>query len=275
MNQYTKNFLSVTLEDNELMKVVKEIFERGEVTLCYWWAYLLAAMVTLCTVYLSLVRPMHVAAKIPEVEAMRAHGTVKKQKSRRKGYEYITLGRLTLRNLMENKKKSLITILSMAVTGVFLMIVATVLSCANPAESANSSLVGQYEISPVVEENNKEHPERKWTSIQKDNPLNETLKKQIEALPGVKRVDTFTSVWVTGRPFIEEEYNAINGIPEEYAEELEKGILEGRVTYEELKSGDKVIADSTLLHWYPDLKVGDKLNLTVYDGDRTYEKESH
>ncbi len=37
-------------------------------------------------------------------------------------------------------------------------------------------------------------------------------------------------------------------MPEEYAEELKKGITEGNVTYEELKSGDKVILDRALLY---------------------------
>lgn len=107
---------------------------------------------------------------------MRAQGTGKKVRSSRKGYEYITIGRLTLRNLMDNKKKSAITIISMAATGVFLMVVATVLSCANPRESADRSLVGQYEISPIIEENDKERPELRWSEVQKDNPLDETLK---------------------------------------------------------------------------------------------------
>lgn len=62
-------------------------------------------------------------------------------------------------------------------------------------------------------------------------------------------------------------------MPEEYAEELKKGITEGNVTYEELKSGDKVILDRALLHWYPDIKVGDKLKLNIHDGDNTFQKE--
>ena len=48
---------------------------------------------------------------------------------------------------------------------------------------------------------------------------------------------------------------------------------EGNVTYEELKSGDKVILDRALLHWYPDIKVGDKLKLNIHDGDNTFQKE--
>lgn len=268
-----KVFAGAVKTNNSRMKVIREILAAGEINIYSWWIYLLAVVVTVCTVYFSLVRPMHVAAKVSEVEAMRMRGAGGKSQSRRKGYEYLTVGRLVCRNLAENKKKSAITILAMAVTGAFLMIVATVLSCADPRESANGSVVGQYEIFSVIEENNKEHPERKWSEIQKDNPLNETLAKQVEALPGVERVDVFSSLHVSGEPFTEDDINFLNGIPEEYADELEKGIKKGKVTYEELKSGDKVIIDRALLLFYPDLEVGDKLNLKVHDGDRMFEKE--
>lgn len=217
---------------------------------------------------------MRMAAKVSEIEAMRYQGGSKRQKSSRKGYQFLNIGRLTKRNLAENKKKSTITIVSMAVTGIFVMMVATVLSCANPMESAKSSIVGQYEISPIVESGNKEHPEYEWAEVQKNNPLNEGLKQQIEELDGVERVDVFTALKVSGGPF-EEKIGTefINGVPEEYAEELKKGITEGNVTYEELKSGDKVILDRALLHWYPDIKVGDKLKLNIHDGDNTFQKE--
>ena len=119
----------------------------------------------------------------------------RKSKSRRKGYEYLTIGRLVCRNLAEDKKKSVITVLAMAATGVFLMIVATVLSCADPRESADGSVLGQYEIFSDIEENNKEHPERKWSEVQKDNPLNEALMKQVEAIPGVEGVSRENRLW--------------------------------------------------------------------------------
>lgn len=263
--------VSFSDKENVLMEIVEEVLVNGDVPLFHWWICLLAVVVTICTVYLSLLRPMRIAAKVSEVEAMRYQGDDKKYRGSRNGCDYLTIGRLTRRNLAGNKKKSAVTIISMAITGVFLMVIATVLSCANPAESADSSIVGQYEISPVTESGNKEHPELEWSEVQKDNPLNEDLKTQIESLDGVKRVDTFTSINVTCDVFDETE--SINGIPEAYAKELEKGIIKGKVTYEELKSGDKVIVDRALLHWYPDLNVGDKLNLTIHDADRTYEKE--
>ena len=267
-------FVEHPKDSNVLITEAYKVVAKGEVQLYYWWIYLLAIAVTLCTVYLSLMKPMRMAAKVSEIEAMRYQGGSKRQKSSRKGYQFLNIGRLTKRNLAENKKKSTITIVSMAVTGIFVMMVATVLSCANPMESAKSSIVGQYEISPIVESGNKEHPEYEWAEVQKNNPLNEGLKQQIEELDGVERVDVFTALKVSGGPF-EEEIGSefINGVPEEYAEELKKGITEGNVTYEELKSGDKVILDRALLHWYPDIKVGDKLKLNIHDGDNTFQKE--
>lgn len=267
-------FVEHAKDSNVLITEAYKVVAKGEVQLYYWWIYLLAIAVTLCTVYLSLMKPMRMAAKVSEIEAMRYQGGSKRQKSSRKGYQFLNIGRLTKRNLAENKKKSTITIVSMAVTGIFVMMVATVLSCANPMESAKSSIVGQYEISPIVESENKEHPEYEWAEVQKNNPLNEGLKQQIEELDGVERVDVFTALKVSGGPF-EEKIGTefINGVPEEYAEELKKGITEGNVTYEELKSGDKVILDRALLHWYPDIKVGDKLKLNIHDGDNTFQKE--
>ena len=267
-------FVEHAKDSNVLITEAYKVVAKGEVQLYYWWIYLLAIAVTLCTVYLSLMKPMRMAAKVSEIEAMRYQGGSKRQKSSRKGYQFLNIGRLTKRNLAENKKKSTISIVSMAVTGIFVMMVATVLSCANPMESAKSSIVGQYEISPIVESGNKEHPEYEWAEVQKNNPLNEGLKQQIEELDGVERVDVFTALKVSGGPF-EEKIGTefINGVPEEYAEELKKGITEGNVTYEELKSGDKVILDRALLHWYPDIKVGDKLKLNIHDGDNTFQKE--
>lgn len=152
------------------------------------------------------------------------------------------------------------------------MVVATVLSCANPRESANNSILGQYEISINEETGNKEHPEREWSSIIKNNPLNDSLKEKIETVDGIKSVSSFGYVQVSAQVF-EGEHQGISGVPEEYAKELVKGIIEGKATYEDLKSGDKIIIDKNLLHWYPSIQVGDTLNLTIEDGSESRTKK--
>lgn len=50
-------------------------------------------------------------------------------------------------------------------------------------------------------------------------------------------------------------------------------MIEGIVTYEELMSGDKVVVDEQLFYWYPNLKPGDILEVTVEDGDGTHNRK--
>lgn len=254
------------------LTVLRQVIADGEVPTVYPWAYVLAVAIALCSVYLSLLKPMRTLSGVSEVEAMRYRGGAKKAKAWRKGFTELDIWHLTMRNLADNKRKSAVTIASMAITGVLLMVVATVLSCASPKLCADNTILGAYELSPIVEQNNREHPEREWGKIQQDNPLNETLKAQLEHLDGVQRVDVFSELHVR-TDVMEEDWNYLNGVPEEYAQELERDIIRGAVTYEELKSGDKVIVDSILTCWYPELDVGAKVKLTIQDGDRMFEKE--
>lgn len=266
-------FTNVSFQDDDFIQTVTEVIQNQEAPIYHLWIYLLVIVITLCSIYISLMKPMRIAAKISQTDAIRYYGSTKKKRSCRKGYSFLTVSRLTKRNLFDNKKKSMITVLSMAATGTLLIVVSTVLSCANPTEAVNSMIVGKYEITPLLEFNNKEHPEREWSYIQQNNPLDDELKEKIELFDGVERVDIFSAVMVSGEIFDEGDEQWISGIPENYASQLEKGIIKGNVTYEQLKSGDKVIMDQNLQHWYPELDVGTKMNLKIHDGERTYEKE--
>lgn len=249
--------------ENILMSTIKDLIHRGEVKLIVPWIYLLTIVVTLCTVFLSLLRPMKKAARVSEVEAMRYQGEQLSKKSR-KGFSNLTVGRLTLIHLAGNKRKSIITICSMAITGVFFMIVATVLSCANPKEAADNSIMGEYQLSPIIESDNKEHPELAWSNVQKNNPLTEELKEQILQIDGVNNVECYLGNYVESDDF-DGERECMLGVPKSGKDILEKGIIEGSITYEELKSGDKVIIDKNLLRWYPNLEIGDVIDVVTCD----------
>lgn len=259
-------------ETNITLEVTKRIIMNNEITLYPWWMYPVVILTLLFTVYVSLIKPIRKVAKISAVEAMRYQEKENKH-SKRKGYEYLTIGRLTCNSILGNKKKSLITILSMSFTGIFLMVIATVLACADPSNSADNTLVGQYVITQNVEYGNKEHPEREWLQIQKDNPLNDNLLEQLSVLQGVNRVDAFSEIDISGDIFEDGYGEDICGVPEEYADEIERGIMEGNAAYEDLKSGDNVIVDKNLLRYFPSIKVGDKLHITVHDGTKDYDKE--
>ena len=51
-----------------------ELLEKGQVPILRWWIYLLTILAVLATVWLSLVKPMRLAARVSPVEAMRYQG---------------------------------------------------------------------------------------------------------------------------------------------------------------------------------------------------------
>lgn len=264
-------FVAAADDGSAILGTYRQIVQNHEISMYKWWLYLIAAAATLVTVYLSLLAPMRKAAKISEVEAMRYQGGQVRTKTRQ-GYTDLTVGRLARTSLTGNKKKSLITIVSMGATGIFVMVVATALSCVNPRESATSDIYGQYEIYLNDESGNKEHPEWEWRNAIQNNPLSAELKEQIEELEGVEKVETFTQVQGEidlGQDDEEPAKECVLGLPESCFEELKKGIVEGDASWEELLEGDKVIVKKEMLHWYPDIQVGDEIEFRVTDGGKS------
>lgn len=204
-------------------------------------------------------------SEISEVEAMRCHEKDTSAMQKRKGYLNLSIARLTKIHLGKNKKRSLLTICSMAFTGLLFMSVATILSCADPKEAADNSITGEYMFSVNVSSGDKEHPELEWGKVQKNNPLTEKFKQEILKLDGIQKVICFPAAYCVSDVFPDDR-NSILGVPESQKETLEQGIIERSISYEELKSGDKVVIDKNLLHWYPDLKIGQVLDVTVDNG---------
>lgn len=254
---------------NVMMSTILEMMEQGEITFFSAGLYLLTIVVTLITVCFSLAKPMSIASKISEIDAMRCekrNEAAKKVKRKiRKSLKNISVLRLSQIYLLGNKKNSMITIMSMSITGIFIMIIATVLSCANPRECANNSVIGQYCMAIVVETGNKEHPEREWNQVITNNPLTDTLKKEIEEVAGVTSVACFNAVH-TQSDYFTDDQQTLGGIPEQYQKMLLDGIIDGNVTIDELENSNKIIVDKNLLHWYPDIQIGDKITLDILDG---------
>lgn len=149
------------------------------------------------------------------------------------------------------------------------MIIATVLSCAAPEETSRNIIRAQYEISPEIKFGDKEHPELEWREVLKNNPLSEELKDEILGIEGIQSIETLCETYVHSEEF-QDEIEWVIGIPESRKKELEEGIKKGHVTYEELAEGNKVIVDENLFYWYPQLKLGDIIEVVVEDGEGTH-----
>lgn len=270
-----KQMITFMAGEDPLMQVAAELVKNGEVSLLHWWIYAITIMAVLFTSAVSLAKPMRIAAKVSPIEAMRYQGLEKRGKKVRKGYQNLTIFRLTKANMARNKKRTGITIVTLGATGILFMVVATILSCAAPKEIARKDIESDYKIKLETWGGDKMNPDRDWRQVQQNNPLTKAFIDQVRDVDGVEevKVKTFMNGKIPKLSMDGEIWDAnIIGLDASYAETLEKGEIQGHVTYEELEKGDKILMSANMLYWFPELKVGDSLKMVLNMGDDQVEK---
>ncbi len=262
--------MNYSAETSEFAKEMIQTLDSGSVPVLQPWIFVLTILTVLLTVGLSLLIPMHKAGRISPMEAMRYEGAYGTKKKNRIGYQNLNLIRLTKANLTRNKKRTMITIITLGTTGVLFMIIATILTCAHPKEIAKEIIMKDYQMGLYTWSGDPLHPERAWGEVQKDNPLNEAFLERVKAVKGVESVKT-TSIAEGELPDYHMDGEAWNtqiiGIDEQDKSVLEKEQIQGNISYAELKKGKKVIVNKTLLHWFPNIKIGDTIQILLTNGD--------
>lgn len=270
--------ISSISSEQAMTKEMRQVLDNGEVSLILPWIIAMTIGVTLLTVILASLKPMRQASKIMPIEAMRYTGQMQGNKKQRKGFIDLNLRRLANANLSRNKKRTMVTIFSLGMIGILFVVISTVCSCMNPKQAARDTIAEDYCMSIASREGDKMRPELKWTVIQQNNPLNNKVINKIKAIDGVEKVDAFQSI--TGEvPSVKDPGTdkpmslSIGGISKDQMALINRDIEKGHATYEELNSGDKVIATGYILANYPEIKIGDTLTFKFFDGNRTFEKD--
>lgn len=269
-------FLNTFTSNDALGDALKAAFNGRELPILQGWVYFFAAAVTLLTAAVSLRRPVRIASKISPVEAMRYDGPGCRTKAKqRRGYADISLFRLVRANLSRNRKRTMITLAALSVTGVLFLSVSAVLSCANPAEIAHDRILYDLELSVYAVSGDKMRPEFEWTSIQQDNPLDARLEEQVRSIPGVTKLirQLSTDVLLTEVYDGDELWStSVSGVPKELADAMEKSVIQGEVSYEELLDGDKIVLNKKAYNWSPDWQIGSRISVLIEDGSRQIPK---
>lgn len=263
-----------------MMEQMAGIWKGMGIAAVRWEAILLAFAVSFVTVYLSLLRPMQIAGKISAIEAIRFQNTDRTKKKTRKGYQEINTRKLTAINLGRNKKRTAATIISLGVTGILFIVVATALSCMNPRVMAQNDIQGEVQVTVDSWENDEMHPERSLKNIQKNNPLTEEFIGQISALEGVESVDTVRYARAKCLDIQEGDEAAtvgICGLSEKRLKEAAKYVTDGSLDAPSIREGNGIIIDDVveMIYGLEDgtISVGDKLRMRIEIGDETLEKE--
>lgn len=229
-------------------------------------------IISYITVFVSLIKPMNIAAKVSPVEAMRYSGDYNNKKQR-KGYETINIKRLAYANISRNKKRTLITLASLSLSGILFITISTVMSSINAKDMATQHSSGDFTLS-LTNYSLDKNSGTTLGMLQEKNTLGKELQDKISKIDGVKEIDISRS---TNAKYIlpsgEESSVSFGGYEESMFKELEENLVEGEINRESLLSGKGII------YTYPNfaeeygIKVGDKVKLSIYDGSRVINKE--
>ena len=230
------------------------------------------AVITVISVLLSLLKPMKMACNISPVEAMRYDGNDSKQK-KRKGYEEINLKKITFANLSRNKKRTVITLLSLSLSGILFIVASTIMNCMNPENMAKDHSLGDITVYLDNYDWNEDGSNNLY-DIQANNPLGKEMCERLENIPGVKKINMEKSAWASidigaGEKNLED----IQGFDKEFYDELSEHLVEGEINKEALESGEGVVYTHPSYAKEFGIKVGSTQVITIYDGKDSYKKE--
>lgn len=269
-------FLPMVMEKG--METSAMTFEVKEIHMFSLPVLLLVIAVVLITVYLSLLKPAHMAAKISPIEAIRYQENSGSKKLRN-GYSNVNVFRLVKANLMRNKKRTIITMVTMGLSCVLFMSLAGILSSMRADDIADRELDGaDFKIELEYSINDKTYTENNLDQINKNNPFTDDMLREILKTDGVEGVQSTHEVPASSdfpSELFDEGRITISDVSRDKVESWQSEVQRGKLDYDSLiGSWDKnglscgaVFTSDTFMDEYG-LAVGDEIKFTVYDGDR-------
>lgn len=142
---------------------------------------LILSLVMFLTVRISLFKPARIISKISAIEAMQYTET--KFRKKVKNFSYINIKNLALKNIESNRKKNLIALISLSISGVLFISIANLANSIDFKKQLSQQFVYNEDyIISIKSDNLYEH----ITEIQQNNPLTDSLKNEIKSIHGVK-----------------------------------------------------------------------------------------
>lgn len=236
------------------------------------------SIVDVITVLLSIQKPAKIASAISPIEAAKFSGyTDKKAKKETKQlYRKMTPFSLAKMSSDRNRKKSMMTMLSLGIGGILFMLGATMITGVSLEEYARSSgfQKGEYHIG--FSSNAIQTLEHGMADIQLQNPINDELIREIRQIDGVKEVYSYGRTpieWTAHTAAGEREY--LGGISKEKLDEINL-FLEEPLEYSKFQTEKGILIKNNSVFgeaygWK--FSVGDKIQVSLYNGKETVKEE--
>ena len=231
-------FLSITVFDSSISIIVNPFI------------FLVAALLSLLTVFISCKHPAKIAGKISPVEATRYTGVNTSQtKKTKRGYDGANVGRMAFSNLFRNKKKAFITIASVSFGLILFNIVFTFTNSFDANKMLQMYIYGDFMIADRTYFNFAE-------VYSPTHTLTSEIVEEIALLDGVTNVAKV--YYAVSHEYGEMPAYQIYGIDDYFFEFLEEAVIMGIFDRDKFFSGRYAVIGSNAQN---QLSVGDMVTL--------------
>ncbi len=256
--------------------MIPDGFHIGNLLLIIVSVFVLVYLITM----ISVRKPARLAGAVSPMEALRyvPQGSMKKAANKRMCRRLTPQG-LGLMNFSKNRKKAVITMLSLGLGGILFMTAATYISSFDKDGYARQGYFKDAEFNIQFSVAAIELNEYGMSGLQAESPLGSAMVQEISALAGVTGVREIKAFGVQYDHPANDLYGAndqINPLTEGEVQSIGRYLEEGSCDYEKLMSGDYVlVADNDTMEeiygWR--FAVGDRITLHYYDGAGAAQRE--
>ena len=228
----------------------------------------LVVLLALCTVFISLKKPIKMASKTSPIEAIRYEAGGKEHF--RKGKEQINIFKLTMSNLALHKKRTAMTILTMGLSCILFVVIANVVGNMDAKQQVRNDIeFGKFRMELDYTLHDTTYPQNNLNEVQKLKLMDNTLIEKIKAIPGVTEVRTrkLMEVYAKNQNTGKESYVTVTILNEEDFEWLVNEAARGTVDYQNTAKKDGIIYMWD--HFMDDeYQIGDTFQCEILDGDK-------
>lgn len=236
------------------------------------WVYPIVILFSYMTVRLSIRKPAVIASSVSPIEAYRfVTGSNCGDKHKGKKITPISLAK---EQILRDKKKNVLTITSLVLTGVLLFGTSSVLSSINARDMALSGFsLGQF----YIRIQDQELRENSLETVESNNPFTEESYSAFSQVSGVKQITTITNLPVSNNLNAKESDGAIVGFEENDMDLIRECNLGNDIPeYQEMTSKNQIIIGRPSdfeAYFGIQPEVGNSIKLKIFDGTETKEMD--
>ena len=247
------------------------------------WSWLNTALVSVlifslvyAMVWLALSKPVKIAGSVSPIEAAKSTGYQSAQLYSKKLHRRITPFSMAVMGSSRNRRKWVVTVLSLGVAGIMFMGGTTLLSSLDMERFARQGLLeyGEFEID--LSRNAVRNDPHGATGVQLNNPLNDELIQNITQIEGVKEVTQYKTLEAKFEYNHASRKDKFVPFTSEQQKILKQYLSAGTIDYKSMIENKEILV---LRNEYADyvfdwtFQVGDTVKFRWFDGQSYQETE--